>query len=317
MDRLHEMEVFVAVVDSGSFARAGTRLRISPPAVTRAVSSLEERLGTRLLNRTTRSLNLTEAGKRFLESCRRLLADVDEAEKEAIGETAVPQGHLTVTASVTFGRIALRPIISGFLAQHPRITVSLILLDRVVDLVDEGIDVAVRIGSLPDSSVIARRVGEVRRVMTASADYLANRGTPHHPADLKRHDLIAFTGLMSNRELRFDDNGRPSHITFHPRFEVNDAAAAISAAEAGDGIATALCYMVGEKMRKGQLLPVLQPYWPAPAPVQIAYPHSRLLAAKVRAFVDWSAPRLATALSELSAVEKPEPRVRKRRPVRR
>lgn len=305
MDRLHEMEVFVAVVDAGSLAKAGKRLRISPPAVTRAVSSLEERLGTRLLNRTTRSLSLTEAGERFLESSKRLLAELDQAEKQAAGETAIPHGHLTITASVTFGRIALRPIISGFLADHPRITVSLILLDRVVNLVDEGVDVAVRIGSLPDSGVIARRVGEVRRVMSANKDYLARRGTPRHPTDLKLHDVIGFTGLMANRELRFDDNGRPAQVTLTPRFEVNDAAAAIAAAEAGDGIATTLCYMVGDKIRNAQLVPVLQDFWPPPSPVQIVYPHSRLLAAKVRAFVDWSAPRLTAALSELSSQEKP------------
>jgi DNA-binding transcriptional LysR family regulator len=154
MDRLHEIEVFIAVAEAASFAKAGIRLRLSPPAVTRAIAALEDRLGARVFNRTTRSLALTDVGRQFLERARRVLVDLDAAEKEAVGEAAVPQGHLTVTASVTFGRSVVTPIVRAFLAAHPRTTVALLLLDRVTSLIDEGIDAAVRIGPLPDSSLI-------------------------------------------------------------------------------------------------------------------------------------------------------------------
>ncbi len=302
MDRLRAMEVLVAVADEGSFAKAGARLRISPPAVTRAISWLEERLGVRLFNRTTRSLSLTEAGQRFLESCRRLLAELEEAEREAVGEAAVAQGHLTITASMTFGRLALSPIVSDFLTANPRISASMILVDRVVNLIEEGIDVAVRIGDLPDSTMVVRRVGEVQRIMVAGPAYLAKRGVPEYPSELKLHSVIAFTGLMTNREWRFvDKDGKAAQVSLRPRLEINDAAAAINAAAAGEGITTVLCYMVGERICSGELVPVLEAYWPPPAPVQIVYPHSRLLAAKVRAFVDFATPRLRERLEVLSA----------------
>ena len=303
MDRIRAMEVFVAVADAGSFAKAGERLRISPPAVTRAISGLEERLGARLFNRTTRSLSLTEAGQRFLESSRRLLAELEEAARDAVGEAAVAQGHLTITASMTFGRMALSPIVGDFLTAHPRISASRMLVDRVVNLIEEGIDGAVRIGDRPDSTLVARRVGEVRRIMVASPAYLAKSGAPEHPSELKLHSVIGFTGLMTNREWRFvDDRGKSAQVSLRPRLEINDAAAAINAAVAGEGITSVLCYMVGQKIRSGELVPVLEAYWPAPAPVQIVYPHSRLLAAKVRAFVDFATPRLGERLKVISAL---------------
>jgi len=300
MDRLHEIEVFIAVADAGSFARAGARLRLSPPAVTRAISALEDRLGARVFNRTTRSLTITDVGQRFLESARRVLADLDTAEKEAVGEAAMPQGHLTITASVTFGRSALAPVVCDFLGQHRRVTASVILLDRVVSLVEEGIDVAVRIGHLPDSNLIAKRVGAVHRVLVASPDYLAGHGSPASPADLRLHSVIAFTGLMPNREWRFLNGQRPGSMTLHPRFEINDAVAAIQAAEMGHGITIALSYMVSGQIRDGKLAPVLDTFTLPPQPVQLVYPHARLVAPKVRAFVDFAAPRLKTTLDQLA-----------------
>lgn len=310
MDRLHEMEVFVAVADAGSFAKAGKRLRISPPAVTRAVSSLEERLGTRLFNRTTRSLSLTQAGLRFLEGAKRLLAEIDAAEREAVGESAMPAGHLTVTASVTFGRSAIAPVMSAFLRGHPRVTGSLMLIDRIVNLVEEAIDVAARIGQLPDSSLVARRVGEVQRILVASPDYLAKRGEPGSPADLKLHSIIAFSGLMPNREWRFVDGTTTAHVALQPRFEINDATAAIDAAEAGDGITIALSYMVAKKIAEGRLMPVLGRYAPPPVPVQLVYPQSRLVAPKVRAFVDFAGPRLKDVLRRLPPIPAHPPAAR-------
>ncbi|MGE3993441.1 LysR family transcriptional regulator [Pseudorhodoplanes sp.] len=300
MDRLHELEVFVAVADAGSFAKAGARLRLSPPAVTRAVSALEDRLGARVFNRTTRSLTITDVGQRFLESARRVLTDLDAAEKEAVGETAVPNGHLTITASVTFGRSALAPVVCGFLSQHPRVTASAVLLDRIVNLVEEGIDVAVRIGALPDSNLIAKRIGTVRRVLVASPVYLARRGIPATPADLKLHSVIAFTGLMPNREWRFSSEQGPNSVTINPVFEINDAVAAIDAAEVGHGITIALSYMVHDKIRDGTLTTVLDNYAPPPSPVHFVYPQARLVAPKIRAFIDYSAPRLKLALDQFA-----------------
>ncbi|MGE0715374.1 MAG: LysR family transcriptional regulator [Alphaproteobacteria bacterium] len=308
MDRLHELEVFVAVADAGSFARAGARLRLSPPAVTRAVSALEDRLGARVFNRTTRSLSMTDAGQRFLESARRVLADLDAAEKEAAGETAMPQGHLTVTASATFGRSTLAPLVLGFLGQHPRVTASVILLDRVVNLVEEGIDVAVRIGRLPDSNLVATRVGAVRRILVASPDYLARRGTPASPADLKLHSMIAFTGLVPNREWRFGNEHGASSVMIDPRIEINDAAAAIGAAEMGHGITVALSYMVGDGIRDGRLTTILDDFAPPPRPVHLVYPHARLVAPKTRAFVDYAAPRLRQVLDRFAATGQHPPK---------
>lgn len=300
MDRLHEIEVFVAVADAGSFAKAGGRMRLSPPAITRAISALEDRLGARVFNRTTRSLTITEVGQRFLENARRILSDLDTAEKEAVGEKAVPHGHLTVTASVTFGRSALAPIVCAFLSQNPRVSISVILLDRLTNLIEEGIDVAVRIGHLPDSSLVAKKVGAVRRILVASPDYLARRGTPLTPADLRLHSMIAFTGLMPNREWRFTDGRSGQSVSFMPRLEINDAVAAIGAAEMGDGITIALSYMVADKIRDGRLVPVLDELTPAGVPVSLVYPQSRLISPKVRAFVDFATPRLRTALDEMT-----------------
>ena len=300
MDRLHELEVFVAVADAGSFAKAGNRLRLSPPAVTRAISALEDRLGARVFNRTTRSLTITEVGQRFLESAKRVLNDLDTAEKEAIGETAVPHGHLTITASVTFGRSALAPVVGDFLNQHPRISVSVLLLDRITNLVEEGIDLAVRIGPLPDSSLIAKRIGTVRRVLVASPAYLAQRGKPQTPADLRLHSMIAFTGLMPNREWRFLDGRSGNSVSFMPRLEINDAVSSIAAAEAGDGISIALSYMVAEKINEGRLVTVLDEFTPPAVPVSLVYPQSRLISPKVRAFVDFATPRLRATVDSLA-----------------
>ncbi|TLG71425.1 LysR family transcriptional regulator [Methylocystis sp. B8] len=299
MDRLHELEVFVAVADAGSFAKAGTRLRLSPPAVTRAISALEERLGARVFTRTTRSLTVTDVGQRFLESARRILTDLDSAEKEAVGETAVPHGHLTLTASVTFGRSALAPVVCAFLNEHPRVTVSVLLLNRIANLIEEGIDLAVRIGPLPDSSLVAKKIGTVRRMLVASPDYLARRGVPLTPTDLRLHSMIAFTGLMPNREWRFLDGKRRNSISFVPRLEINDAVASIAAAEMGDGITVALSYMVAEQIRDGRLAPVLDSFTPPPVPVNLVYPQSRLVSAKLRAFIDFAAPRLRATLDSL------------------
>ena len=185
---------------------------------------------------------------------------------EAVGETAVPNGHLTLTASVTFGRSALAPVVCAFLSQHPRVTMSVLLLDRIANLVEEGIDLAVRIGPLPDSNLVAKKIGTVRRILVASPDYLARRGVPQTPADLRLHSMIAFTGLMPNREWRFLDGKKGNSVSFVPRLEINDAAASIAAAEMGDGITVALSYMVADQIRDGRLAPASRQFHAAARP---------------------------------------------------
>lgn len=299
MDRIHELEVFVAVAEAGSFAKAAVRLRLSPPAVTRAISGLEDRLGERVFNRTTRSLVITDVGQRFLESAKRILTDLHTAEMEAIGGKATPHGKLTVTASVTFGRSALAPILFQFIDQYPQVHVSALLVDRVVNLVEEGIDAAVRIGRLPDSNLVARKLGTVRRVLVASPDYLRRRGTPVVPADLNQHSLIAFSGLTPNREWRLKSDKGSNLIALDSALEVNDAVVALQAAEAGHGIAIALSYMVADKVREGKLVPVLEDFGASPIPVHLVYAQARLIAPKIRAFVDFAAPRLKIALDDM------------------
>ena len=300
MDRFHELKVMVAVAEAGGFAKAAVRLNSSPPAVTRAIAGLEARLGVEIFRRTTRSVHLTEAGRVLAERARLVLGELEAAENEASGEAVVPTGSLTITASVTMGRSILTPIISAFLDAHPRVTARAVLLDRVVNLVEEGIDAGLRVGQLPDSSMMSRTVGEVRRLLVASPAYIERRGTPRAPSDLKHHYLIAFTGLMPNREWTYRGERSQSRLVLHPRFEINDAAAAIGCAEAGEGITIALSYMVAKQVREGHLIPVLEKYTLPAVPVQIVYPESRLVAAKVRAFVDFATPRLHSALAGLS-----------------
>lgn len=304
MDRFHELRVFVAVAETGGFAKAAVQLGSSPPAVTRAIAALEQRLGTEFFARTTRRVHLKEAGKLFLERARGLLSDLESAESEVTGESRMPTGHLTVTASVTLGRSILPPVVTGFLKEHSRVTARVLLLDRVVNLIEEGIDVAVRIGELPDSTLIARHVGDVRRMLVASPGYLAKRGTPKIAADLKLHSIIAFTALMPNNEWTYIGERGVHRITLQPRFEINDATAAIAAAEAGSGITNALSYMVAKSIREGRLTPVLSSLCPPPVPVQLVYPVSRLVAPKVRAFIDYAAPRIGAAVVQLKPQEK-------------
>jgi DNA-binding transcriptional LysR family regulator len=299
MDRLRLMEVFIAVSDAGSLAAAAARLRMSPPAVTRAVAALEDRLGARLLNRTTRHLSLTEAGARYLEGARRLLAEFEAAERIAMGAAATPSGHLTVAASVTFGRMHVAPVLAAFLRAEPRVTASLLMADRMVNLVEEGIDVAVRIGVLPDSALVARHLGQTRRILVASPAYLARQGTPEWPADLRRHEVIAFSGLMPGREWRHvGEDGRAATIALTSRLEVNDAAVALAAAERGEGITPAFCYMAAAMVADGRLVIVLDRFTPPPTPIQLVYPQARLLAPKIRAFIDFATPRVKQRLGE-------------------
>jgi DNA-binding transcriptional LysR family regulator len=298
MDRILQMEVFAAINDSGSFVQAANRLRMSPPAVTRAMNALEDRLGVQLLTRSTRQLSLTDAGTRFLDSSRRLLSEIEAAEKQAVGEIGVAQGHLTVSASMTFSQMIAAPVVREFLAAHPRISVSLVALDRVANLVEEGIDVAVRIGGLPDSNLMAKRLGNVRRLFAASPAYLERCSVPTEPSDLKTHSIIGFTGTMSSHDWHYKTGSQRGHVQLHPRLEVNDASTALTAASDGEGITLALSYMVAEQVRNGELVPVLSEFLPPAEPIHLVYPQSKLVAPKVRAFLEFSADRLGEAIED-------------------
>jgi len=295
MDRLEAMRVFVAVADAGGFAPAARQLNLSPPAVTRSIAALEQHLGVRLLHRTTRLVRVTEAGARYLDDCRRILAEVEEAEASVGGAHAEPQGVLGVTAPAMFGPMYVAPLLLDFLAQHPRVRVRSVFVDRVVNLIDEGLDVAVRIARLPDSSLTAVRVGAVRRVVVASPAYLAARGTPRTPADLAEHDAIGFTpagGAPAPWVFRADERAPPQTVQPRVRLEVNGSEVGIQAALAGFGLTRALSYQVAPHVQAGTLRIVLAEYEPRPIPIHLMYPEGRRAAAKVRAFVAFAAERL-------------------------
>lgn len=286
MDRLQAMTTFVAVVDSGGFASAARKLKQSPPVVTRAVAELEERLGLRLLTRTTRFVRVTDAGARFAEDCRRILADVEEAETAATGTHAAPRGTLTITAPVLFGHLYVTPILVSYLQQFPEVDAQCLFLDRMVNVVEEGIDVAVRIGELPDSSLQATRVGRVRRVLVAAPSYLRAHGVPLRPQDLADHTIVSASGVSPVSEWRFNDAGKPLLQRMQPRLSTTTNDSAIAAAVASLGITRLLSYQVAEQVRRGALQVVLQEFEAAPLPVHVVHHEGRRATQKVRAFID-------------------------------
>ena len=292
MDRLHEMMVFQAVADTGGFSAAARQLALSTPAVTRAIASLEARLGARLLHRTTRQVSLTEAGERFVGDCRRLLAEIAEAEQAAAGLHGEPRGLLVVTASVLFGRLHVAPALFAFLARHPDVTVRTLFVDRVVNLLDEGVDLAVRIGDLPDSSLRAVRVGHVRSVLCAAPAYLARRGAPQTLTDLGAHDGIALSGLTNPNEWRFEIDGRALSVPMSPQLITHSVEVALDAAIAGLGIVRLLSYQADAAVRDGRLAIVLPDAEPPPLPVHVLHHEGNWVSAKVRAGFD----HLVTAL---------------------
>lgn len=283
MDRFEAIQAFMAVADQNGFAPAARRMGLSASATTRLVAGLEDHLGVRLLNRTTRSVSLTDAGARFLERARRILADLDEAERMAEAERGEPSGRFVVTAPQVFGRLHVSPLICAFMKRHRQVSGELRLSDSNANLVEEGIDVAVRIGQLGDSADVARKAGLTRRVVVAAPAYLAEHGMPRHPADLARHRTIAFTALGRPRHWRF---GGDIDVEVNPAYMTNSADAAIWHAAQGGGFTLALSYQVLERVANGTLAVVLQEHEPEPLPIQFVYPSSRLLSLKVRAFID-------------------------------
>jgi DNA-binding transcriptional LysR family regulator len=283
MDHLGAMRIFVAVAKLRSFSEAARRLQLSPSVVTRSIARLEDQLGLTLLLRTTRSLRLTDRGELYLESCQQILQDVDSAERQVRGENAEPRGTLKIAAPVVFGRLYVLPIVSVVLQEHRDVTVELTLSDRNIHLVEEGVDVAVRIGELADSSLIAVKLGAVSRAVVASPAYLKERGVPKSPAELAGHNIIAFEGIGAADQWRFQPGGKP--LRLQPRLTVNNVDASIAAAEAGIGITRALSYQVRAPVIAGRLTAILQQFAPPPAPVNAVYPARRIASANVAAFV--------------------------------
>lgn len=297
MDRLHLMTVFIAVAEEEGFAAGARRLHISPPAVTRAVAALEERLGVKLLNRTTRYVRATEAGQRYLEDARRVLAEANAADEAAAGVNAEPRGHLTVTAPVLFGRMFVMPGIVEYLERYPGTEVSALFLDRIVNLLEEGMDVGVRIGELPDSSMRALRVGSVRLLLCASPEYLQRHGVPGKPQDLLEHSMIASSAGGNAIDWRFATPSGISTLRLRPRLTVTTNDAALEAARRGFGITRLLSYQIAPQLAAGELTVILKEYEPAPWPVHIVHREGRYASAKVRAFIDLMAKRLRAELA--------------------
>ncbi len=279
------MQAFVAVADLEGFAPAARKLGLSPSGVTRLVSALEERLGARLLQRTTRSVALTDAGSRYLERARRILADVEEAEGAAEGERQSPRGRLVVSAPVGFGRLHVSPVMSEYLKRYPEVSAELRLSDLTVNLVDEGVDVAVRIGHLPDSSLVARHVGQVRRIVVASPGYLDKHGEPESPEAVMYHQTIQFSALSASG-WRFLKDGHELRIAPTPRLITNSSDAATQYAVQDGGLTRVLAYQAADEIKDGRLKVVLKKFEERPLPIHVVYPTSRLLSAKVRTFID-------------------------------
>jgi DNA-binding transcriptional LysR family regulator len=286
MDRIDAMQAFVAVADLQGFAPAARKLGLAPSGVTRLIAALEDRLGARLLQRTTRQVALTDVGARYLERIRRILADVEEAEGSVQAERTRPSGRLVVSAPVGFGRLHVSPVVSAYLARYPDVSGELRLSDQIINLVEDGVDLAVRIGHLADSTLVARHIGEMRRIVVASEGYLRERGEPDTPAAIASHATIQFGATAASPEWRFVEAGREVRVACTPRLITNSADAAIQYAEQGGGLTRVLAYQAADAIKAGRLRIVLEQFEQPPLPIHIVYPTSRLLSAKVRTFVD-------------------------------
>lgn len=290
------MRLVVAIADRGSLTAAAEALDTSPPTVVRALAALERELGVRLFDRTTRRLSPTDEGREYAERCRRVLADVEEAEASVAAKQGEPSGTLRVTAPVMLGRLHVAPLVADFLAAHPRVRVELTLLDRTVDLIEEGLDLGVRVGVLPESSLVAVAVGQVRRVTCASPAYLRRAGTPRHPAELREHGCVSFTPLVSASAWEYVVSGRSHAFAVTSVLTTNQGDAALQACLRGLGCGAFLSYQVAGALKEGTLRRVLTEHEPPARPVSVVRPQGRLLPLRVRAFVDWMAPRLRARL---------------------
>jgi DNA-binding transcriptional LysR family regulator len=298
MDRLESMSILVTAAEAGSLSAAARRLATPLSTVSRKISELETHLKTRLLNRSSRKLTLTDAGRAYVEACKRILEDVGEAERAASGEYSAPKGDLIITAPIVFGRLHALPVAMEFLKAYPDVHIRFVLTDRLVNLLEDHVDLAVRIGELPDSSLIATRIGSIRRVVCGSPTYFAQRGTPKSINDLAIHDCITFEGFSSPDVWVFTIGKSNTSVPIRSRLVVNTAEAAIDAAIAGLGVTRVLSYQVADAAQAGLLAVVLKEFEPASSPVSLVYAGQRLLPRKLRAFLDFAAPQLKARLLE-------------------
>ncbi|OYU33573.1 LysR family transcriptional regulator [Novosphingobium sp. PASSN1] len=296
MDRFEAMRTLVAAVDAGSLSAASRRLGVPLPTVSRRVSDLESHLRAQLLVRTSRKLLLTEVGKAYVATCRQILVELDDAERLATGEYRTPRGELAITAPVMFGQMHVEPVVLGFLQAYPEISIRLTLADYFIDLTENRIDVALRIGDLPDSGLVVRRLGAVRWITCASPAYLAARAAPQTPNDLADHDCLGFERTHADSLWPFVVAGAPSNIPIRPRLSANTARAVIDAALAGAGIARVLSYQVARDIAEGRLVEVLGSYQNEALPVHLVHSGQPMLPLKLRAFLDFAAPRLKDRL---------------------
>ena len=292
MDRLDLMTIFVAVAEAESFSGGARRLVMSPPAVTRAISALESRLAVKLLDRTTRYVRVTELGQRYLDDARRIIAEVDEAEDALVGINGTPKGQLTLTAPVLFGKMFVMPVVVEYLQRYPSMDVSALFLDRVVNMMEEGVDVGIRVGELPDSSLKAVRVGQIRRVLCASPQYLAEYGVPNHPHDLQQHRIVAATGVTPSVEWKFWQEQQALSVRLRPRLTVTTNDGAIESALAGFGVTRLMSYQIAHFVESGQLQILLPDFESAPLPIHVLHREGRHKSARVRSFVDLVVERL-------------------------
>jgi DNA-binding transcriptional LysR family regulator len=302
MDRFEAIRTLLAAVDGGSLTAASRQLGMPLPTVSRNVSELEARLGTQLVIRTSRKLLLTDAGNAFVAAGRRVLEQLDEAERAAAGEYRTPRGELLVTAPIMFGKLHVTPVVLAFLAAYPEVNVRVVLFDHVIDLVENHVDVAVRIGHLPDSGLVAARIGEIHWVICASPAYLSTHGTPVAPDDLAQHDCIAFEGLQMVRTWPFGRGTDAKAVAIRPRFAANTADAVIEAAIAGIGIARLTSYQAAGAIREGRLVSLLRGHNPEPLPVHLVHTGPPLVRLKMRAFLDFAGPRLKAGLADIANI---------------
>jgi DNA-binding transcriptional LysR family regulator len=296
MDRLSEMRTLVAVAEAGSFSEAAKRLGLTPPTVTRSIAALEQRLGARLFVRTTRSVRMTEAGAQFADDARRLLADIDLAQQAAAGRHGHARGSLRITAPVLFGEQYMMPVLREFLDRHPEVNASVLLLDRVTNLVEEGLDLALRIGSMQDTGLEVIEVGQVRRMVVASPAYLRTHGLPERPQDLAQHRIAVSVGASASLDWSFGDDAHAQSVRVAPVLSVSTLRAAIGEAQAGWAMTRVLSYQVRDDLAAGRLQAVLEAFEPPPLPVCLVFPRSRIPSARLMAFVELASERLSAAL---------------------
>ena len=306
MNRLEAMSIVLAVAEAGSLSAAARQQKTPLATVSRKVSELEAHLQTKLFNRSNRALIPTDAGRSYIAAAKRILADVAEAERSAAGEYTTPRGDLSVSAPVAFGRLHLLPVLAEFLAAFPEVDVQLGLQDRAVNLLEDHVDVALRLGALADSSLIAVRIGEFCRVVCASPAYLKSRGTPTSPDDLAAHDCVSYASMQSPTTWRFKRGQTEYVVPVRSRLVVSNLESACDAARAGIGITVAFSYHVAESIKAGELTPVLQDFQPPPLPVSFVYSPNRFMPVKLRAFLDFALPRLRSRLGDLSAMSRRE-----------